>query len=273
MSPPNEKRPAGRQPGRASNFKIPRERVYDASNHESSYRIDKRGKWWFGDILIGEVSGRSRKGRNKPPIAVIRLREIERLIAYRLETYGQIPGFEEVQEAAFCFNWLGRGMYSAGLIAWCQIWAPDVIDVETGRLRSVYSRPLAGMLKGRRHVSAKDTCGAVLHLTDDERSVLSIQTMWAEGSTSESMDAARRAKRREYKAKRRRSEGAMTRAEYEARAAEKAAAIKASGMSRRTFYRNRRKDGTSAGVGRDIDIYLVDPDLCHPLNRAKEASK
>lgn len=272
MPPLNEKRHAGRQPSAASKIKIPRERTYDAENHDSSFWVDRHGKWWLGDIPIGEVSGRSRKGRNKPPVAVIRLREIERLIAYRLGNDGQIPGFEEVQEAAFCFNWLSHGKYAPGLTAWCRDWAPDVLNPE-GEIRREFAQALSAMLKGRRNISAKDVCGRTLHLTSQERSALTIRTIWPEGATEQSMEEARRAKRRDNKAARRRQEGVVPRAEYLAKAKARAIAIEQSGMSRRTFYRNRKKDGTSVGTGRDIDIYLADPDLCHPLARAKEALK
>jgi hypothetical protein len=233
MAPPNENRPAGRQTGKAIKFKPTRERIYDASNHETSLWQDRHGAWHIGDKKISSRSALAKRGRNTVPIAVIRIREIERLVSYRLQTVGELPGMPELNEAALCLLRIARTKSRARigdlLEAWADVWVPDLAHRASEVAASVADC----------HQHTADECGIALHLTQEERGILDIRTIGAIGTTRRSRENTRLEKKRLRERERRRKAGAKSRSDAIVRQIENL------GISKATFYRKLKRETDS----------------------------
>jgi hypothetical protein len=105
--------------------------------------------------------------------------------------------------------------------------------------------------------------GTLLKLTEDERTILAITTIRANGVTDEDMAHTRRALDAERKRKHRRAKAMKPRGAYLENSLSQTKPWKAEGISRRTWFRRR---GTSVSAA----PYLVEgrTDLCHAQKEA-----
>ena len=167
-------------------------------------------------------------GSNKL-IALIRLREIERLASWR---YGAAltddrVGRDFAEIAAHHVLGIGRDERHIG--AWLRVWAPWMDLAEANNIaRKAIARPVK---------YCADTLGWRLGLTGDERHELGITTIGAVGIPKARREAFRKLKARMRSQRRRKQAGAMCRALYEDKSLETAKPWVALGMSRATYYR------------------------------------
>jgi hypothetical protein len=170
--------------------------------------------------------------RGEIALATLRLAEIERLLAYR---YGSaLPdddsGRDDLRIVADHIM-LKRGEVAEHIAGWARLWAPWLSSEE---LAAVIERAADDSPQ----LYSKVRLGIRLGLTKAERDLLHITTFRYPGQTDEVMAEERREKDRLRKAARR----------AEARAGKPPSERstepwRALGISRRTYYRNKRKPG------------------------------
>lgn len=180
-------------------------------------------------------------------LALLRLREIERLIGSR---HGHVvPDPTGTDDEELCVAYIRAVAMSASaqpLSDWCQRWAPWVsvqliVEVELEAA-------------GRKRMLRADAAAALLRLTMEERKKLGIKTIGAcdiSKAEREKVSAdQKRAADRERIALKRRASGVKSRASDREQSLEKTQPWKAEGISRATWYRRRE-----TRVSR-IDIYM-----------------
>jgi hypothetical protein len=192
---------------------------------------------------LADVAKRYRKrkrGRRLPPLtfAAIRVRDLDSLFAKR---YGhRLPdddaGRDDAEVMAHHLAMLS-GDPRQHITDWMRRWAPwlTLVDLDALQARAIVQtkRWSADQLAWR------------LRLTEAERIAYRITTIGAIDLSNAERTKRRHQRNIEAKRTARRTKGAMSRAEYEAKALSRAKPWIAEGISRRTWYRRR---GTSPGT-------------------------
>ncbi|MCO5058607.1 MAG: hypothetical protein M9905_12165 [Rhizobiaceae bacterium] len=174
-----------------------------------------------------------------------RLREIDAIARSR---YGNIlpndvDGERYLKAVAYSANALGVSIEQA-IDGWCARFAPHL----RARLTDI-APPIRLEVEGRRYDLNADDAAELLGVTFEERQRLGLKTIGACDLTPEAFAAARKeAKRKRDReqraAKRTAKKKRMCRAEYEASSISRAKPWEAEGISRASWYRRQRLDGT-----------------------------
>jgi hypothetical protein len=178
----------------------------------------------------------AKRGDDRVHLAPIRIAELCRIFRDR---YGQhLPEDDAGREdARIMANHLAmlNGDQRRNIASWMARWTPWMPELELARL---IDQVLAKTRRWR-----ADTLGKRLNLTEAERQRLRVTTIGACDMTKAERKAARKARKREAMRNRRKATGAKLRAEYLAESAERAKPWTAEGISRRTWYRRRKRPG------------------------------
>lgn len=199
--------------------------------------------------LRAERRRRNRR-RGRPSITVLRIAELSRFFVHR---YGaELPDDDAGRDdAAILLHHLVQlvGDPVARATAWANTRAPWLQGDEL-------AAAIDAALASRRSHKANEL-GALLGLTDVERTKLAIRTIGPCDMTRRQRTIRCKERKREADRQRRRDRGALPRSEYERKAAERARPWNAEGLSRRQWYRNaarqrdinaRQTDGTGPRI-------------------------
>jgi hypothetical protein len=183
-------------------------------------------------IKLDEIARRyawESKRRQRGPFharACVRLRELERVFAYR---YGDtLPdddaGREDLIIAAHHIREVG-----GNIVRWAALWAPWCSPAAAEQIAE-------NVIADPRRWKA-DKIAWTLGITLAERTLLKLTTIGAIDSTVEQRKAAYKKRKAAAKAAKRRADGVQPRAEYEAESIERARPWEAAGISRATWFR------------------------------------
>lgn len=178
---------------------------------------------------IARRYSRPRDRREPFSVGAVRPTQIERLFVYR---YGrQLPDDDAGHDDAFVMaNALAwRPNAQRRIPAWLSLWAPWMSRTEA---QALTAKVIAKPIRWR-----ADKLGKRLNLVEVDRTRLRITTIGAVDVDKAGRQARRKERARLRDEQRRRSAGATSRAEYEAKSISKARPWEALGMSRRTWYR------------------------------------
>ncbi|WP_431321656.1 hypothetical protein [Rhizobium sp. YTU87027] len=192
----------------------------------------------LGRVILKEKPARKRfRGHEwQFSIETLRLREIEAIIKQR---HGNgIPNPEGSDDIDTCLAYLRAVAMTPGvqdLISWASVWAPwaeqSVLD------------PIADCRNKRKRMLGADAVAKMLFVTLAERNALSLKTIGAcDTSSADRQKLARESKRnrdRKRQEQKRRLEGRVPRASYQAASTDHLRPWEAEGVSRRTWYRRR----------------------------------
>lgn len=180
---------------------------------------------------------------SKKLIARLRMREIERLFAYR---YGdQLPdddaGMEDLTLAA---NQIAQmeGNAEDHILRWAWEWAYWLFDKKDVN-PVLFAKRIAS--SPRRYKA--DTLARILNLTMSSRTTLGITTIGAIDCNKQQRTELRRQRKRAYAEARRRAAGAKPRAQYEAESLSRTKPWEKLGMSRSTWYAKGKPMPADAG--------------------------
>ncbi len=170
---------------------------------------------------------RSRRGftRRATLIMLVRLRELERLFAFR---YGDTLPNDDSERDDLIVAAHTIAALEGDVAAWARQWAPWFTAAEIRKLVASTATPSK---------FSAATLAWRLHLTDAERTALKITTIGAVDVTKAERLARRKQRKAARKAARRREAGAKPQASSLSRTKP----WQAAGMSRATWYRQRRK--------------------------------
>jgi len=184
------------------------------------------------DRLARPAAGETGRSRL---IALVRLKELERLFSIR---YGAVlpddsDGWNALTVAAHHIVHL-RSDPDRNILDWLYLWAPWLSSEQAqGVVRSVLAQPLRFKAV---------TLGERISLTNDERTYLRITTIAACDVSEDERQELRRTRRRLADEKRRRKNGAVSRAEYEVCSLAQTKPWEECHLSRRTWYRYGKPD-------------------------------
>jgi hypothetical protein len=169
-------------------------------------------------------------------IAVLRIHELRRYLSLR---YGDVLPDDDAgrQDLTILLNHIAQNRDEPGgrMLAVIQPWAPWMTSAEAEELVAMILK------KPRKYTPGR--LGELLRLTEAERELLKITTVRAidettdAGMSDDAMKAKRQREDREVKTAKRRSEGAVTREEYETKSKTRTEPWKQLNMSRSTYYR------------------------------------
>lgn len=212
-----------------------------------------------------------RKRRRHSVIVTIRMRELERLFAFR---YGPtLPDDDAGRDDALVMahHIAQLGMPQGHIPAWLAIWAPWMSKVECAAL-------VARVVKAPLRWTA-DGLATRVGLDAATRTTLMITTIGSYDTSKDERVESRRQRDKEGHQTRRRKAGAVSRAEYETGSAARAEPWRAMGMSRRSWYRKGKPSpAPSQPVAQvqklaqvrlqQIDTTMLTTDLCHSTGSA-----
>jgi hypothetical protein len=171
----------------------------------------------------------ARRQRRPASLTSLRIADLRRLFLAR---YGRSLPDDDAGRAdarIMAHHLARRSNAERRIVSWLELQAPWMKPVEVKALiAEVFSRPY----KWR-----ADTLARRLNLTDAERRRLGITTIGAVDVDRAERLAHRRDRARQFKERRRRTQGAMPRAEYEAKSLSRTKPWEALGMSRASWYR------------------------------------
>jgi hypothetical protein len=121
---------------------------------------------------------------------------------------------------------------------WLSVWASWMPDREANQL---LGRVLIRPIRWR-----ADKLGALLNLTDAERTQARVTTIGSVDVSKEERAKRRRERKRLRKERKRRAKGALPRERYLANSLSRQSPWEAAGMSRATWYRQRKMGATPA---------------------------
>jgi len=223
------------------------------SNRDGSAQI------LFGDVIWREKPARKRDRRVdwQFSLEMLRLREIEVVIRHR--HINGIPDPAGCDDVDTCHAYLRAVAITPGvqdLESWARVWAPwaDPSVIETiGAQR----------FKRKRMVGA-DAVAKMLFVTLAERTALGLKTIGACDLASEDRQKlaknSKRTRDRDRQEKKRRSQGRIPRASYEATSLSSLKPWVAEGISRRTWERRRDASASRVEVIRKGDTPASKPD-------------
>ena len=181
------------------------------------------------------------KNANKPPISLtaLRIAELRRLF---LDRYGRtLPDDDAGRDDVLVMaHHIARrqGDPSRAIRSWIELQAPWMTSTETAvTISTVLARPLRWRA---------DKLALRLRLTEAERRRLHICTIGAIDMTKAERKEARKLRQRQRDRARRRARGAKPRHHYEANSISRAKPWLALGISRATWYRQRRETSQRA---------------------------
>ena len=180
---------------------------------------------------------RRNRHRGRPSVTVLRLAELSRLFAAR---YGVTLPDDDAgrDDAAIMMNYLAQlpGDQGARLTAWASTHAPWLQGDE---LAAAIDTATAGP-----RIHKADELGAMLGLTDAERTRLHISTIGPIDVSKRERAKRRLARKRLAETARRRARGARPRKDYETTALSHLKPWKRAGISRATWYRRQHSRQT-----------------------------
>jgi hypothetical protein len=187
-------------------------------------------------------------------MTILRLCELERVFHYRYG--GALPdddaGRDDLVIVAHHIAHLDDA--AARILSWARLWASWMPADELQRMiADVTARP--------RKFRA-DTLGWRLRLSSADRRALGLKTIGAFDQMTAQRALRRKIQRRAREHVRRRQRGAQPRADYEASSITRGRPWEALGISRRTWYRRKRK--SSAGELADTATLPILPDRSEP---------
>lgn len=211
-----------------------------------------------------------RKRRRYSVIVAIRMRELERLFAFR---YGPTMADDDSgrDDALVMAHHIAQlGMPERHIPAWLAIWAPWMSKAECAAL-------VAAVLRKPMRWTA-DALAARVGLDAATREALMITTIGSFDADKDDRIAKRKQRDKEGHRARRRKSGAISRAEYETGSAARAEPWQAVGMSRRSWYRKGKPSPSSSQLAQvqklaqvrlqQIDTTMLTTDLCHSTGSA-----
>ena len=220
---------------------LQRERSYNAAK-PGPYQ-DTSGRLMLGGVQIGDSVDRS------DPVfylAAKRFQEVLKLLSYRLQEAGEIPGLSDVIQLTIALKLIRGRLQYADLISVCQLHFPDVL-MRDAELPSDWWPIIRPALDDRFHVFSAEEAGNALSLSAEERAHLKIKTIRAAGMTDEMQAAQRRASRIEAQKRRRREKGVRAKEEIERNSV--SALAREMGISRATAYRKMKRETLVKPIG------------------------
>lgn len=192
-----------------------------------------------------------------------RLREIERVIKSR-HGFG-VPHTDDasayVEAIAYAYNANDPSITEKAVKAWCLTWAPWALN--DGSMDAA----LAGVVS-RKYDLCRYAVGKLLAVRWSEREALNLNTIAAYDVTPERQKELAREKKKEVDRLRieakRRAKGVKSRAEYEANSVNSQKPWIAEGISKRTWYRRQKSNGTGpsrAGINKVCDTLVPNDKL------------
>ena len=231
-------------------------------------RPDGTGHLMFGSAKLQDIRW-DRKPLHKKRarsswrfrVEILRLREIEAIIRQRFPD-GIVPDPEDTDDRETCLAFVRAAALSGSgqdLHTWCRVFAPWVTDADL--------TPIITQVVRRRRMLRADAVARMLGVTMRERQQLGLRTIGAadvdRGTRKRLAKQRKRERDRERMAEKRRSAGALDRASYEANSLSRLKPWEALGMSRRTWYRRGKPDGTTRS---QVDANIRNAtDLCQKI--------
>jgi hypothetical protein len=203
------------------------------------------GQAKIGRCIIAEMSRPYWSGQPRDPLRAVRVREIETIIRHRHGAYVPDPsGTDDVDQ---CHAYLTAVAGSLGEIrGWARRWMPWLQDESAFKEAEALQAKLQTARRGERLLPA-DAIGRLLMVRHAERDQLGLTTIGCCDLSKDERESAARAKKRlrdrERQRAKRKVEGRIERLCYIAGSAEATRPWEAAGVSRATWYR-QRKSGT-----------------------------
>jgi hypothetical protein len=216
-----------------------------SATNETSEQRKKRARHWEIACRYAWNANQASKRRPVKVLAKVRMRELERLFAYR---WGPtLPDDDAGRDDLFVAAHHVANISNDHIADWARLWAPwATAEYITALVDRVAQKPMRW---------AADTLAWRVRLTDVDRTLLKITTIGAIDCNK-----AARAKRRKRKGAaahqaRRRKQGAVARSEYRVRSISNQKPWEALRVSRSTWYRN----GRLKPPGKSIEISETSP--------------
>jgi len=224
-------------------------------------------------VLLGKVIWKEKPSRKRArrsdwtfSIELLRLREIEKLIRHRHGA--MIPDPEDTDDRETCLNYVRAAALSKAsedITAWSRKWAPWATAAE------IHSFILEAF--NRRKMMKSDGVAGLLNVTLTERTTIGLNTIGAcDVSKSERKKMAKERKRqqdRDRQAKNREARGCKNRKSHEALTITHQKPWVEAGVSRATWYRQRRETQKSKVVLNGIgDTSVSKAEICIRQDRA-----
>lgn len=241
-----------------------------AAKQNIRQRADGTQALMLGKVILSEKKSRrvSEHSDWKFSLEVLRLREIEKVIRSR---HGRgIPDPDGTDDRSTCLAYVVAVASTPrvqDVSEWCRMWAPWVTLDESEALKHDASR--------RKHMLPADSIAKLLNVTFVERTRLKLKTIGAcDVCEDERKKMALELKREQDRARqehKRRAEGRMPRAEYEAVSLSKSKPWEAEGISRKTWERRRVASVSRVDIESKSDTPASKPEtnLCGLLHKPK----